>query len=120
MENGRYGKAYGNNAKVPPDFERCCEGVVRYIANWPHHGQCARKRGHGPDRAYCKQHVPEKVKERQAEADKRQGVAHEKLRLEWAGPRFFKVLKQIADGHNDPRALAQEAIAAYRSKGTEE
>ncbi|MFC3724447.1 hypothetical protein [Neoaquamicrobium sediminum] len=119
MDNGRYKAAYGDHGKTAPDFERCCVEVTRYIGNWPHYGQCARKRGHGPDGAYCKQHDPEKVEARKAVSDEREKAAYNKQRLEWAGPRFFKVLEQIADGHNDPRTLAHEAIAAYRPKESE-
>jgi hypothetical protein len=32
---------------------------------------------------------------------------------EWAGLRFFEVLKQIANGHNDHRSLAVEAIRDF-------
>ncbi|TMN46124.1 hypothetical protein, partial [Pseudoalteromonas piscicida] len=62
--------------------------------------------------AYCKLHDPEAVALRQKETRTREDARYRKMRLEWAGPRFFEVLKQIADGHNDPRALAAEAIAS--------
>jgi len=114
MLSDRYKKFYGDNVKHPPDLTRCCEEVTRYIGNWPHYGQCTRKRGFGPDEAYCKQHDPEAVAARRKEADERGESKYRQQRLEWAGPRFFKVLKQIADGHNDPRSIAQEAIAPYR------
>lgn len=114
MTGERYKAGYGDSfAKRPPDMTRCCEEVTRYIGNWPHSGQCARKRGYGPDGAYCKQHDPEAAAKRKAEVDEREAVRWRKQRLEWAGPRFYVVLKQIADGHNDPRSIAREAIAAY-------
>lgn len=114
MAGERYKAGYGDSfAKRPPDMTRCCEEVTRYIGNWPHSGQCARKRGYGPDGAYCKQHDPEAATKRRAEVDEREAARWRKQRLEWAGPCFYAVLKQIADGHNDPRSIAREAIAAY-------
>ncbi|TMO31879.1 hypothetical protein CWC26_21705 [Pseudoalteromonas sp. S4488] len=74
--------------------------------------QSTRTRGHGPDGAYCKLHDPEAVALRQKVTRPREDARYRTMRLAWAGPRFFEVLKQIADGHNDPRALAAEALAS--------
>lgn len=92
---------------------RCQERIARYIGSWPHFGQCLRAAAVG-DR--CKQHSPEvrahkaAKREEQANADRRQ------RRLEWAGPRFYEALKQIAEGHNDPRIVAREAIKEYKDE----
>lgn len=115
----RYKATYGGNmVKRPPDMTRCCEEVARYIGGWPHYGQCTRKRGYGPDEAYCKQHDPEAAAKRRAEVDEREAVRWRKQCLEWAGPRFYAALKQIADGHNDPRSLAADTIRAYLPDGS--
>jgi hypothetical protein len=34
-------------------------------------------------------------------------------RIEWAGPRFLAMLRLIAEGHNDARGLAAEAIKDF-------
>ena len=57
MKNDRYDEAYGqwagNKKGFKPDYDRCCEQVY---SNWRFY-QCQRKRGYGPDEAYCKQHA---------------------------------------------------------------
>lgn len=104
----RYGQWAGNNAGSPPDYTRCCADV------WPPPGhissQCSRKRGHGPDGAYCKQHDPAEVKRRQEEASARYERDMARRRLGFDGRRFRDALRQIAKGHNDPRALAVEVL----------
>jgi len=65
----RYGRY-----KTKADPNRCAKGV------WSSHcagntNQCARKRGHGPEGAFCKQHDPEAAKARA------QGAAEERERL---------------------------------------
>ena len=53
----RYGR-YGN----PEDPKRC----VVEVAERPHYiqrSQCSRKRGHGKDGLYCKQHAKQHAKE---------------------------------------------------------
>jgi len=34
-------------------------------------------------------------------------------RYEWHGKTFFAAIKQIADGHNDARGLAQEVVDKF-------
>lgn len=57
MDNKLYPKSYGRWAGKPngtkPDYARCAEHV--FGSYYSH--QCSRKRGHGPDQAYCKQHA---------------------------------------------------------------
>ena len=55
-EERRYGQWAGNPEGMREDPALCIEEV------WPSGGawiprQCARKRGHGPDGLYCKQHA---------------------------------------------------------------
>lgn len=75
--------------------------------------QCSRKRGHGPDKAYCKQHDPEAVKGRRSAQERKYYDELNKKQSQWHGPKFLAVLRQIADGHNDPRSIAKEVIDAY-------
>lgn len=50
-----YGRWIGNERGVPEDPTRCIVGI------WPKgrwiDTQCSRKRGHGEDGLYCKQHA---------------------------------------------------------------
>lgn len=107
----QYGRWAGRPEGVAPDFKRCCASLHD---KWHPGGyQCSRKRGFGPDLAYCRQHDPETVKKRRDEVRTAGEKRYRKQRLEWAGPRFYEVLKQIADGHNDPRTIAALAIKTY-------
>ncbi len=111
----RYGAWAGNPQGRAPDFTRCCEEVSDSM-NWNTY-QCSRKRGYGPDKAYCKQHDPEAVKARRAASDAKYNAEFNKRRYEWHGRKFFDVLKQIVDGHNDPRTLARETIDEFMKGG---
>lgn len=56
MSERRYGEWAGNPNGVAEDKDRCAEEV------WPLDSyliptQCSRKRGHGKDGLYCKQHA---------------------------------------------------------------
>ncbi len=108
----RYGSWAGNPAGKKADPERCCVQVQEPGRGGLFH-QCYKKRGHGPEQAYCSQHNPEKVEARRAEQDRKFKEELRHRSLQWAGPEFYKVLKQIADGHNDPRSLAKKAIKEY-------
>lgn len=87
---------------------QCQERVVRYIGGWPSFGQCSRAAVDGTD--YCKQHQPEAVAAREAESREREEAAFRHRMKQVNGPYYHSVLRQIADGHNDPRALAIEAV----------
>lgn len=52
----RYGK-WGGNPKGHKEDQGCCVAEVGMGDRWPIGRQCARKRGHGPDALYCKQHA---------------------------------------------------------------
>lgn len=99
----KYGAWAGRPNGAPPDYKRCCEPVWSRDT-WSREHQCTKKRGHGPDGAYCKQHDPEVAKSRLAAADARSNEAWNKRRYEIHGRTFFKALEKIADGHNDARA----------------
>ena len=117
-ENVRYKEKYGDWAGNPrgraPDFARCCE-EVHTADGWRTH-QCSRKRGHGPDGAYCKQHDPAAIAERKEKSDAKH---RETLRADMQrayGPSFLASLRKIAEGHNDPRGLAQEIVSDFDAK----
>lgn len=50
-----YGAWAGRPQGVPEDVTRCVESVFADRDWIPH--QCTRKRGHGPEGLYCKQHA---------------------------------------------------------------
>lgn len=108
----KYGAWAGFTAGHKPDFALCCEEVSDR-ERWARRHQCSKKRGYGPDGAYCKQHDPEAVKARQAASDARGKEAWRKRMLEAYGCTFFDVLTKIADGHNDARGLAKEAVDRF-------
>jgi len=111
----KYGAWAGHPAGNKPDLQRCCEEVWSR-ERWSRHHQCGKPRGHGPDGAYCKQHDPEVVKARKAAVDARGKEAWNKSMLEAYGKTFYDALVKIADGHNDARGLAQEAISKFQSR----
>lgn len=106
-----YGNWAGNPNGWPADAERCCVEVHHSIGQ---HAQCTRRRGYGPELAYCKQHDPAAEAARAAKADERYEKELAVWRLKSAGPRFFEVLCKIADGDNNPRQTAIDAISRYR------
>jgi len=117
-------KSYGGWAGYPkghrPDPARCAQevpdsrGLLWY--------QCSRKRGHGPEQAYCKQHDPAAVKaKREAQAAKWRAEWEAEAKAREAeraalqlGKDAIAALQQIADGHNDPRGLAQGVLSGER------
>lgn len=91
-----------------------CAGSVSTKDGWGY-SQCSRKRGHGPEQAYCKQHDPDAVKaKREARAAKWREEYDAKAKAREAeraatqlGKDAIAALQAIADGYNDPRGLAQ-------------
>lgn len=61
MNGKRYGEWAGNEKGSPENKTRCIEEVC---GDFAYFHQCSRKRGHGPDGLYCKQHA--KLKELKA------------------------------------------------------
>jgi hypothetical protein len=100
----RYGKWAGNEAGRKADLSRCCERVHSHGSHIS--SQCARKGGHGPDGTYCKQHNPVAVRLRQAQSAYKYDLHNYNLRMQRLST-TLPIIKAIADGHNDPRALCQ-------------
>jgi hypothetical protein len=114
----RYQKAYGNWAGNPkgsaPDFTLCCEEIWTR-ERWSRHHQCSKKRGYGPDKAYCKQHDPAVAKSRRDAVNARSRDKWNSSRYQIHGWTFFNALLEIAEGHNDARGLAQKVIDTFKS-----
>ena len=105
-------KSYGlNMAKRGPDPARCCVEVSNG-GRWPSYHQCNRPRGHGPEGAYCKQHDPEVVAARRAASEAAYNEKRRRKALMHAD-QYLAALRKIAEGHNDPRALAAEVVADF-------
>ena len=117
-QSSLYKKAYGAWAGFPsghePDHSRCCAEVWSR-ERWARAYQCTKKRGHGPDGAYCKQHDPAVAKARSEAASARSKAKWNAGRYGKHGSTFFDALLKIAEGHNDARGLAQETIDRFKS-----
>ena len=61
-----YNQWGGNPKGTPEDISRCIEEVWSSM----HGYQCRRKRGHGKDGLYCKQHDPDRVAKKREEKRK--------------------------------------------------
>ena len=109
-------KRYGRMGSILADPNRCAEGVSTGDG-WGYF-QCSRKRGHGPEQAYCKQHDPDAVKAKRearrakwrAEYDAKDKAREAELAATQLGKDAIAALQAIADGHNDPRGLAQSVM----------
>ena len=112
-----YKKSYGAWAGFPqghaPDYSLCC-AEVSANERWPRYHQCSKRRGHGADGAYCKQHDPAVAKARADAADARGKAKWNAGRYEIYGRTFFDALLKIAEGYNDARGLAQDTIDNFR------
>jgi hypothetical protein len=95
-----------------PDPKRCYEAVW---GDFRHH-QCHR-RGiiEAEGKRWCKQHSPEAVRarneKRKAESEVKMAKWNYYSRLEVWQKSAPNIIKRIAEGHNDPRSLAQEYMA---------
>jgi hypothetical protein len=112
-ENGK--RWYGvSGRKCEEDPTRCAE-LVWTNDRWPTCNQCTRKRGHGPDGLYCKQHDPAAVQARREEASR---AYQEKMDRQNRPFRervhFRRALEDIANGHNDPMTLAKQVLEEFK------
>ena len=95
MDNPRvYGK-WAVNSEGTPENTKQCIAVVWPESYCGHGKQCSRKRGHGKDGLYCKQHDPERIERIETEKTK----AHEE---KWAKKKAMSdranILSNMADG----------------------
>lgn len=120
--SSHYKKRYGAWAGFPngrkPDIDRCCEEVSSGTRGALFH-QCWRKRGHGPDRAYCKQHDPATVQAKrdawEAKYQRQRAIDDRRYAIQAAGEKMLAALHKIANGDNDPRTTAKEALRGLPS-----
>lgn len=65
---------------------------------------------------WCKTHDPEAVAARRAKQEARWAKEQAEWKRNWAIERLraksYEAIKQIAEGHNDPRGLALEVLAS--------
>jgi hypothetical protein len=94
-------RRYGGPDGYAEDPRLCVEEIRSYESNWPSFHQCSRRRGHGPDGLYCRQHTPE-VKAARATAQK---VRDERAAVAW----------EIDFAR---RAVANIAVKAYRQQAS--
>lgn len=89
---------------------RCQAKVDFYIGRWPAVKQCELRATVGE---FCRVHNPEAVEARQKRtADRNKKQWHEDMCKVYA-PTFYAALKKIANGENDARKTARDAIRAY-------
>ena len=103
-----------------------CRAAVRDGGRWPSYHQCTRKPVvqrdiKGAEYGFCKTHDPVEVEAKSA-AQRAQWAAEARARDEryerekqraTAMDACKTAIEQIASGHNDPRALAVEALALF-------
>lgn len=103
----------------PHDPERCCASVHDSGRSVTFHQCCRRPVIHYGALGYCRQHDPAKVvadreardramRERWAKQDAQ--IMHNNAMVKFRN-KALAAIRQIAAGHNDPRALAQSVLA---------
>lgn len=106
----QYREGYGIRGAQRPNYTRCAENVWERGRGF-NAAQCSRKNGHGPHGAWCKQHDRDAIKARDDarrakwDADK----AAAKIQRDLIAERLT-IIQQIADGHNDARALCTDYL----------
>lgn len=98
---------------APIDMARC--RVQTYESVSRNFSQCARKKVVEVDGiGYCKQHSPEAQEARARQRREREAEEQRRSDYRYRRPADYKdALREIAAGHNDPRALASEALAKW-------
>jgi len=110
-----YQKTYGPSYRgVKADTSRCAAHVSG--AGWGG-SQCQRKATCDPNEdgkpTTCKQHSDSSMNARREKQRAAQETDMAKWQERYAAPRMRAALQKIADGHNDPRSLAQEVLAQF-------
>jgi hypothetical protein len=102
----------------PPDPKRCACGVWSK-GRWATYTQCSRAPKFdavidGVAVKVCAIHRPEKAAEREAAARAREDERARKWARQYSRPAEYRdALQEIAAGHNDARALAQEVLGKW-------
>jgi len=121
-----YYDTYSQGYKGPKEGN-CPATVYSPVGIWHHvPGQCQRK-GKLECEGYhwCATHYPPNVVARRLAIHARHEAEAERNRLEWDArdkerkmrDAALKAIKQIADGHNDPRGLAMEVLGRKAAEG---
>ena len=105
----KYGAWAGAPNGMPPDSERCAQEVSD---GW-RVTQCSRKRGHGAERAYCRQHDPAAVKKREQARAEKYDEELQRLRVQWSAGAFLQALRLIAAGSPCAQEIAQATINEF-------
>lgn len=105
---------WGKNANKPQ-----CRESIRNANGWGF-SQCSRvgtvqEKIDGEDMWFCVQHSAEKAEARRAASQAKYDAEAAARSAKWKAlrdaPKYKSALKQIAAGHNDPRALAAQVLA---------
>lgn len=131
-----HGPLYWPHSKPwEPDTSRCRAAVSGGARSFNFH-QCSRKvkitrlvnhKGTAIEMGYCTTHDPVRIKEKnkawrtalEARWDAEKVAAAEKRNRLECGVAAIEALRQIADGHNDPRSLAIEILDKHNLRGGE-
>lgn len=116
----RYNVWAGNPNGVPEDVTRC----IREIGGLAHQYQCMRKRGHGPDGLYCKQHDPRRIEAREKARQRAQQTKFESEFADRMRPRrqlsiAYAALQSIASDRSvtNPKLRASQALKKMHELG---
>jgi hypothetical protein len=95
------------------DFARCRAQTYDNVSR--NFSQCSRKKVIERDGVgYCKQHDPEAEKARDAVRREREMAEARTRERQWKRPLEYRdALREIANGHNDPRTVAREALEQW-------
>lgn len=103
-------------SRNPVDPTRCACEVNRGQGGWTFYAQCSGPAKYervidGQTVKVCHTHRPEVVQAREAKKDAREKAATEKWRRSLYLPGDYRAaLQKIADGDNDPRQTARDAL----------
>ena len=96
-----YGAWAGSPKGEQEDVSRCVEGVFSGFT----HYQCRRKRGHGKNGLYCKQHDPERI---EAEVDAKMAKINLKAKMHEETRKRYKTLAGLSKG------IPTEELSLYK------
>ena len=113
----QFRKFYGRYNRTPPVFNQCAASISGGNYGAGLH-QCARKNGHGPHGAWCKQHDPVAVKAKREISDAKWRAKYDAAQRQRKFTAEAKdAVRAIAAGHNDPRGLCAEILARLNPEG---
>jgi len=108
-----YGSWAGNPQGHKEDPSKCIESVLGNERGAIAH-QCDRKRGHGADGLYCKQHDPEVAKARRAAIQKKYNDKWAEKQKTWDLEKLRKVICDLAKEVVKTGMISEEFIASVK------